>query len=75
MKRVRAGCKYRYHPGVWDSFDPPYGVEKGILQAGDLVRVVNLPGCPKANTMGHCHVNTLDGEFAGLVQVSSLERP
>jgi hypothetical protein len=42
------------------------------MKAGDVVRVVNLPGCPRANTMGHCHVAHLDGTFAGLVCTSSL---
>jgi hypothetical protein len=44
------------------------------LQRGDVVRVVNLHGCPPANTMGHCHVETLAGEFAGLVFCNSLQR-
>jgi len=39
------------------------------------VQVVNLRGCPKANTMGHCHVNDADGRFAGLVCTSSLVKP
>ena len=37
------------------------------------MRVVNLPGCPTANTMAHAHVATLDGRFIGLVQTASLD--
>lgn len=67
MKRVTAGRIYRYVPVGWDIIDPPYNVE-----AGDKVRVMNLPTCPKAGTMGHCHVQHLDGAFAGLVSMRSL---
>ena len=34
-------------------------------------QVVNLPGCPKANTMGHCYVEK-QGRFAGMVHTNSL---
>ena len=65
--RVRAGSLYRYEPVPLDRFHPPYNIE-----ANDIVRVVNLPSCPKANTMGHAHVEHLGGEFAGLVCTNSL---
>jgi hypothetical protein len=68
MKRVRVGRKYRYNPVPLDRINRPYNIT-----AGDIVRVVNLPGCPRANTMGHCHVNHMDGTFAGLVCTNSLE--
>ena len=32
-------------------------------------------GCPPPNIMGHCFVETLQGEFIGLVQTTSLEMP
>jgi hypothetical protein len=54
-------------PVLLDVIHPPYNVSKG-----NIVRVVNLPGCPRANTMGHCHVQHLDGSFAGLVCCNSL---
>jgi hypothetical protein len=39
-----------------------------------MVRVVNLPGCPRANTMGHCHVACPEtGRFIGLVCAASLD--
>jgi hypothetical protein len=67
-QRVRVGSTYEYRPVLIDRIDPPYN-----LKAGDVVRVVNLPGCPKANTMGHCHVVHVEsGEFAGLVSCNSL---
>jgi hypothetical protein len=51
-----------------DVLHPPYKVRKG-----DVVRVVNLYGCPKANTMGHAHVEHLDGTFGGLVCSKSIK--
>ena len=65
--KVRANAIYRYDPVPLDQFDG-----RTSLQTGDLVRVVNLPGCPRANTMGHCHVATPEGEFIGLVCCNSL---
>jgi hypothetical protein len=50
-----------------DRCNPPYDIE-----THDIVRVVNLPGCPKANTMNHCHVEHVGGAFAGLVCCNSL---
>ena len=65
--RVRAGKRYRYAPVGLDVWDP-----RTDLQAGDVVTVVRLPGCPPPNTVGHAHVNGPDGTFAGLVLVASL---
>ncbi len=86
--KVRAGSVYFYDPVPMDRVSPPYGVQTGMLKPGDRVRVVNLPGCPKAGTMGMCHIETEKrakkdrqgrpvGEFLGLVMVSSLvkEKP
>ena len=67
--KVRANAVYRYNPVPLDQIDG-----RTSLNTGDLVQVVNLPGCPRANTMGHCHVadpNT--GNFIGLVCANSLE--
>ena len=68
MKRVRAGSVYVYNPAGADLWDA-----RTDLQEGDQVRVINLPGCPRANVMRHCHVQRLDGSFAGLVLTSSLD--
>lgn len=65
--KVRAGSHYIYSPNMLDQIDG-----RTALKMGEEVIVVNLPGCPKAGTMGHCHVNHLDGTFAGLVHVNSL---
>jgi len=65
--KVRVGRTYTFEPVLLDRMHPPYN-----LKPGDVVKVVNLPGCPKAGTMGHCHVSHLDGKFGGLVCVGSL---
>ena len=69
MTKVKVNAIYRYEPVMLDVIHKPYNIA-----AGDIVRVVNLHGCPKANTMGHCHVQHLDGSFAGLVCVNSLKK-
>lgn len=66
--RVTANKEYIYYPNMMDRFRPAHHI---TLVPGDVVRVVNLPGCPKANTMGHAHVE-LNGQFAGLVHTNSL---
>jgi hypothetical protein len=44
-------------------------------RAGQRVRVVQLPGAPKPNTMGHCHIaDAASGDFLGMVSVWSLTR-
>ncbi len=73
--KVRVNSLYRFNPCAWDKFDPPYGVTDGTLLEGSVVRVKNLHGCPKANTMGHCHVvDAVTGAFLGLVSTASLDR-
>jgi len=68
FRKVKAGCYYQYDPVMLDIINPPFG----NIKTGDIVQVVNLPGCPVANTMGHCHVK-LNGNFAGLICVNSLK--
>lgn len=70
--RVKVKSVYTFRPSIWDSIDPPMGVKNGELISGDSVRVVNLVGCPPANTMNHCHIETLGGLFVGLVSTDSL---
>jgi hypothetical protein len=72
--KVRVNVVYVYHPNGLDRVDG-----RTDLKSGELVRVVNLPGCPKANTMGHCYVIRTDGtgihgwkNAAGLVCCNSL---
>jgi len=64
--KVQANREYIYYPNMLDRID---GRTK--LVPGSIVRVVNLPGCPRANTMGHAHVE-YNGQFAGLVHTNSL---
>lgn len=67
--KVRTNSTYTYRPVMLDISDPPYGRP----EPGDKLKVVKLPGCPSAGTMGMCHVNFADsGNFAGLVCVNSL---
>jgi len=75
MNKVRVSSLYRYLPVLIDKLNPPYGAQVGELETGQFVRVVNLPGCPRANTMGHCHIeNPYTGKFLGLVCTNSLEK-
>ena len=71
LNRVRAGSVYEYRPVLLDICDA-----RTNLKPGDLVRVVNLHGCPRCNTMGHCHVaDPVTGQFIGLVCCNSLVKP
>jgi len=70
MRKVRAGSTYTYRPVGLDTYDP-----KSSATPGQRVMVRNLPGCPKANTMGHCHiVDAQSDKFLGLVLIASLTR-
>lgn len=69
-KRVRVGQKFIYRPNLFDILNGPPD-----LQKGDEVQVVNLHGCPPANTMGMCYVKrvNVDEKFVGMVCTNSLE--
>lgn len=64
--KVRANQHYIYFPNILDRLDP-----QTKLRPGDLVRVMNIPGLPEANTMDHAHV-TVKGQLVGMVHTSSL---
>jgi hypothetical protein len=68
--KVRKGMVVKYDPCGWDVFDA-----KTDLTKGDTVRVCHPYGCPAPNTMGCCHVETLEGKFKGLVSTNSLSKP
>jgi hypothetical protein len=52
---------------------PPFGVIRGTLVPGFIVRVVDLPGCPPANAMGHAYIEDPETEaYLGLVHCNSL---
>ena len=67
--KVRVNSLYVYHPCMLDVVDGRTG-----LKSGAVVRVINLPGCPRANTMGHCYVGDPNNgdKFIGMVATSSL---
>lgn len=66
FRRVKVGARYVYNPVPFDQWNPPFD-----CQPGAIVKVVNLPGCPKANSMGMCHIER-NGRFAGMVCTNSL---
>jgi len=69
--KVRLGQKYKYFPVPLDILSP---TAPGVLKSGDVVKVIQLPGAPRPNTMNHAHVEKEDGTFAGLVHTNSLQK-
>jgi hypothetical protein len=67
--KARVGSVYEFRACGWDRFDR----RDNTPEDGTLVRVCSPRGCPPANTMGHAFVETLAGEFIGLVAVNSLK--
>lgn len=68
--RVKPNSLYLYNPNGWDAFRPCSG---NTLRIGQLLRVVNLPMAPKANTMGQCYVaEPRTGKFICMVSTGSL---
>lgn len=69
--RVNVNSIYRYNPNGWDTLRPCQGNK---LVHGQIVRVINLPMAPKANTMGQCYVaEPITREFICMVSTGSLE--
>lgn len=68
--KVRKGTTYVFEASGWDIFDR----RNNTPQNGTIVRVCHPHGCPPTNTMGHCHVETLNGKFIGLVSCTSLRK-
>ena len=66
--RVRKGSIYQFRASLWDIADR----RSNTPTEGSLVRVCHPRGCPPPNTMGHAHVETLEGKFIGLVACASL---
>lgn len=69
--RVRKGSVYRFEACLLDVADR----RSNTPANGTLVRVCHPYGCPPPNTMNHCHVETLGGQFIGLVCCASLSKP
>jgi len=67
--KVRKGAVYLFEAAGFDCFDR----RENTPANGTLVRVCTPHGCPPPNTMGHCFVETLAGEFIGLVSTASLQ--
>lgn len=67
--KVRKGSIYRFEACMIDIADR----RDNTPANGSLVRVCQPHGCPPPNTMGHCHVETLEGKFIGLVACASLQ--
>jgi hypothetical protein len=65
--KVRKGSTYRYAPCLLDLVHRIHEIP-----IGTRVRVIHPHGCPRPNTMNHCHVESLDGRFLGLVCCASL---
>lgn len=59
---------YVFEACGWDRFDR----RSYTPDDGTLVQKTQPTGCPKNGTMNHCYVQTLEGEFLGLVHVNSL---
>jgi hypothetical protein len=67
--KVRVNSIYRVNRCLLDIAD-----SRTDVSDGDIVRVINLHGCPPANTMRHCYIaNPFTGDFIGMVCTSSLE--
>jgi hypothetical protein len=68
--KVIVGRSYLFYPNLLDRYDG-----RANLVPGDIVKVINLPGAPKANVMGHCYVaSRVDGAFLGMVHTNSLHK-
>lgn len=71
MAKVRAGSIYTFHPVMMDVV----WSQHHQASDGQLVRVINLPGAPKAKTMGQCHIEDASTrDFLGMVSIHSLRK-
>jgi hypothetical protein len=68
MRRVRVGSRYTFQPVVLDQLM----ARPWFPTPGTRVVVIEMPGAPRANTMGHAYIATESGAFAGLVCTNSL---
>lgn len=67
--KVRANAVYTFHPVMMDVI---WSQHHSAVD-GQLVRVINLNGAPRANTMGQCHIESTDDRtFLGMVSTHSL---
>jgi hypothetical protein len=67
---VKNRAVYRLEPaGLMDRTD-----SRVMAYAGREVQVIQPHGCPKNGTMGMTYVQTVEGDFIGLVSKASLVR-
>jgi hypothetical protein len=70
--KVRLHAVYVFRPTGYDRLL----TQHYTATADQRVRVVQLPGAPPPNTMGHAHIADAEtGAFLGLVSTASLVRP
>jgi hypothetical protein len=65
--KVRVNSTYRFQPNGWDTLRAC----GDLLKPGDLVQVINLHGCPPANTMGQCYVRLVGDSSKAFQMVST----
>lgn len=68
--KVRKGSTYVFRACLIDAVDR----RSNTPANGTVVRVCHPHGCPPPGTMGHCHIETLEGKFIGLVACASLHK-
>src|SRR5215831_10206964 len=69
--RVTVGSFYTYNAAGFDVFRPCAG---NTLEDGHIVRVIDLPSAPRANTMGQCYVaDPYTCKFLCMVSTASLK--
>lgn len=69
MRKVRVGQAFVFRAVGMDAWSP----NPCAPCEGEKVKVIHCHGCPPANTMGFCYVESVEsGEFCGLVLTNSL---
>ena len=68
--RVRANSIYRFTAGSFMELNAKL-TDGCPPEVGDLVQVINLPGCPPANTMGQCYVRLVGDSSKAFAMVST----
>jgi hypothetical protein len=70
--KVRRDSVYVFRPALIDRVM----TQHHSATEGQRVRVVQLPGAPRPNTMRHAHVvDATSGAFLGIVCTDSLHKP
>lgn len=69
--KVRTGSVYTFNPAAVDR----WLTQHYTARPAQLVRVIQLPGAPRPNTMGQAHIaDARTGAFLGMVSTASLIR-